>query len=211
MKLTNAPLLKLSIRCFNSYLRSTINAGDMRTSYYLLNQYRLIAESITDEQAGSTVETIAHYLKVYGQLAFDMGQSFLLEVAAYDVMRLLEHSVDRKSSCVDALLRLLLDFDQEILKIEQEESLLGVRRAQIQAAVMLIQFGENERALMIARDLADEKDERLAAIRHQLQTEDQTQFWELTDRGVNFGYIEPGRRAHLEQLFAWIEEQRSGL
>jgi hypothetical protein len=107
---SNKPLLQLSIRCFNSYLRSTINAGDLRTSYYLLNQYRLVAESIDDEQDAGIVETIARHIQQYGQLAFGMGQSFLLEVAAYDVMQLLEHNIARGAPNIDALLQLLLDF-----------------------------------------------------------------------------------------------------
>jgi hypothetical protein len=101
----NRPLLQLSIRCFNSYLRSSINARDLRTSYYLLNQYRLVAEAITDDDDASLVAEIARHFQFYGLLAFNMDQSFLLEVAAYDVMRLLETSVLNKSSNVDALLQ----------------------------------------------------------------------------------------------------------
>src|SRR5262249_46353125 len=36
---TNRPLLDHCIRCFNSYLRYTINAADPRTGYYVMNQY----------------------------------------------------------------------------------------------------------------------------------------------------------------------------
>ena len=39
-------LLELCLRSFNSYLRTTINARDPRTAYYLMNQYRIVAERL---------------------------------------------------------------------------------------------------------------------------------------------------------------------
>lgn len=203
---SNKPLLRLTIRCFNSYLRSTINSGDMRTSYYLLNQYRMIAESINEERDPALIETIAHYLQLYGHLAFGRGQAFIFEVAAYDVVRLLEHQVARGAPTVDSLLRLLLDFDRDVERAEDEAGQMGVRRAQIQAAAMLLDFGDEERATRIAQDLAGEDRRRLNKLRDQLRTENRAQFWELTDRGVNFGYLEPGRRALLDRVFGLIDE-----
>lgn len=201
---TNGPLLQLCIRCFNSYLRSTVNSGDQRTSYYLLNQYRLIAESIDDDSNAEIVEEIARHIQFYGLLAYNAGQSFLLEVAAYDVMRLLETNVPKGSPAIDPLLALLLEFDQELKEEAQEESLLGVRRAQIQAATMFLDRGDVTRARAIADDLAGEDFSRLERVRSQLVAEDRAEYWELTDRGITFGYLEPRRRAHLDTLFAWL-------
>ncbi len=202
----NKPLLQLCIRCFNSYLRNTINTGDQRTSYYLLNQYRLLAEAMSDDRDASIVEEIARHFQFYGQLAFGMGQVFILEVAAYDVMRLLENSARSGSSSLDRLLELLLGFDQEIKLETQEESLLGVRRAQIQAATMFLEMGDTERARQIADDLAGESLERLERVRNQLMSEDRAQFWELTDRGVTFSYLDPQRRQYLDPLFDWLRQ-----
>ena len=205
----NRPLLQLSIRCFNSYLRSSINARDLRTSYYLLNQYRLVAEAITDDDDASVVAEIARHFQFYGLLAFNMDQSFLLEVAAYDVMRLLETSVLNKSSNVDALLQLLLGFDQEIKADSRMDNLLGVRRAQIQAATMFLERGHTERARLIADDLAGEELHRLERVRDELVSQNRAQYWELTDRGITFGYLEPERRVHLETLFGWLRQSRA--
>ena len=200
----NRPLLQLCIRCFNSYLRCTINARDQRTSYYLLNQYRLLAEALTLDEDASFVEEIARHFQFYGQLAFGMGQSFLLEVAAYDVMRLVENSARSGAQNLDSLLELLLGFDREIKEETEEESLLAVRRAQIQAATMFLDMGDAERARRIADDLAGESVDRLERIRSQLMSEDRAQYWELTDRGITFAYLEPQRRVHLESLFEWF-------
>ena len=197
-------LLNLCIRCFNSYLRSSINAGDVRTSYYLLNQYRLVAEAIEDGDDLSRVVEIARHFQYYGRLAFDLNQPFLLEVAAYDVMRLLDVSSERGRDNTDDLLRLLLDFDYEIKLDSQIDSLLGIRRAQIQAATMLIERGDLIRAKAIAEDLAGEDASRLERVREGLASEDRAQYWELTDRGITFAYLAPELRRHLDTLFKWI-------
>jgi hypothetical protein len=201
----NKPLLDLCIRCFNSYLRNTINAGDQRTSYYLLNQYRLLAEAAITEEDGSTAEEIATHFQFYGQLSFSMGQPFILEVVAYDVMRLLEAGAKSDAPNTDALLELLLGLDQEIKAESQMESLLGVRRAQIQAATMFLEMGDTERARLIADDLAGENPDRLERVRALLASENRAHYWELTDRGINFSYLDPKYRVHLETLFEWLK------
>jgi hypothetical protein len=35
--------------------------------------------------------------------------------------------------------------------------------------------------------------------------ENRTQYWEFTDRGVNFSYLSPARREHLARFFSWFE------
>ena len=41
-------------------------------------------------------------------------------------------------------------------------------------------------------------------IRTILEQESESQYWEYTPRGVNFAYLEPERRPHLETLFSWL-------
>ena len=56
-------------------------------------------------------------------------------------------------------------------------------------------------ALRIAEDMRSENPERLAAIRKTLEDESREQYWEFTDRGVNFSYLPPDRRAQLPRFF----------
>lgn len=200
----NRSLYGVTIRCFNSYLRSTINARDLRTAYYVLNQYRLVAESIDSEEDAHLVVEVAAFIQYYGQLAYNQGQAFVLEVAAYDVMRLLENSVETQSANLDELLDLLLGFDHKIQNNSSDDSLLGVRRAQVQAATMLLEYGDVKRAGKIAADLAGENLKYLNRVRQELESETRSQYWELTDRGITFGYLEPRRRAFLAQLFEML-------
>lgn len=201
----NPELLALCIRCFNSYLRTAINAADNRTSYYVMNQYWLMAEALMRQGLGGPVREIADHFKFYGGFAHKRGQSFLLEVAAGDLTRLVESSLDSAPALVDDLLSVVLELDQEIRSETQEESLLGVRKAQLQLATLFVVRGDEARARRVCRDLAGERLPRLERIRRELETETRAHYWEFTDRGLNFGYLEPERRARLGEVFGWIE------
>ncbi len=201
----NPELLALCVRCFNSYLRTAINASDNRTSYYVMNQYWLMADALMHQGLVGPVREIAGHFKFYGQFAHKRGQSFLLEVAAGDLTRLVESSLDNAPDLVDDLLSIVLELDQEIRSETQEESLLGVRKAQLQLATLFAVRGDEARARRVCRDLAGERLARLHRIRKELEAETRPHYWEFTDRGLNFGYLEPARRARLGEVFGWIE------
>jgi hypothetical protein len=201
----NRSLLMLCIRAFNSYLRGTINEHDQRTAYYIMDQYRDVAEDLLERGEEELVLEIAGYFRDYGQFGHLSGISFVLDAAAYDVVNLIELAVERNSAVVDDLLNLLLDLDQEIKEESQEDSLLGIRRSQIRLATLFMQLGDESRVNRIIADLKEERISRLQRLRIGLESEDRPQFWELTDRGSNFAYLEPERRRFLEPLFEKLQ------
>ncbi len=200
----NPQLLALCIKSFNSFLRTTINAGDVRTAYYLMDRYREVAEHLLDQGEGHKAFEIAGFFSRYGQLGHLNGISFLLDAAAYDVVKLIEHALTSCSDQVDPLLEVLLDLDEEIREEKQEDSLLGVRRSQIQLATLFLARGDQARVTRIVEDLRGERTNRLLRLRQQLETEDRAQYWELIDRGSNFSYLPPERRQYLEPLYAQL-------
>ena len=107
-----------------------INAADNRTSYYVMNQYWLMSDALMRGGVDASVLEIAAHFKYYGQMAHKRGQSFLLETAAGDLTRLVESSLESAPRLTDDLLTIVLDLDLEIRSETQEESLLGVRKAQ---------------------------------------------------------------------------------
>ena len=197
-------LLALVIRFFNSYLRAAINAHDQRTAYYVLDQYRLLGEAALAAGESARVLEIADHLRSYGQMGYGMGQSFLLEAVAYDLARLVERAVEAGRPEAAALLDLFLQVDREPESPEQEERLRNVRRAQVQLATFFLARGDEANARRIFEDMKDERPERLAAVRAELETEERAQYWEFTDRGENFSYLTPARRAHLARFFGWF-------
>ena len=202
-------LLSLIIRCFNSFMRATIRAGDSRTAYYVMNQYRLLAVALLNRQAFEAVTEIVEHFRYYATFSHSLGDSFLLEVAAHDIVTLIEEAMRRKSPIVDDLLERLLELDQEIRHESHEASLLSVRRAQLQLATVFLESDDEIRARRIIDDMKDEQLPRLQGIREALLTEQRSQYWEFTDRGVNFSYLEPARRPYLDTLFEWLAQNNS--
>src|SRR5690606_4606035 len=72
-------LVRLVFRFLNSYLRATLNAGDVRTAYNVLNQYRLWIETmLRDGHSESALEGV-RYMKYYGHVGFDIKLPFVTE------------------------------------------------------------------------------------------------------------------------------------
>ena len=186
-------------RAFHSYLRTAINARDPRTAYYVLHQYRLVGEDLLESGLEAAAVEVAGRVRFYGRLASASGLPFLLEVAAYDLAHMVETAAD-KPAARDALLEVLLATDYE-----GGENPLGVRIAQIQLATFFLVRGEEAPARRIAADLATERRDLLLSAREELEHEVSPQYWEITDRGANFSYLPPERRAMLGEVFALID------
>ncbi len=197
-------LSELCIRFFNSYLRAAINAGDQRSAYYVLQQYRILCEGLLAGGRGDLALEVAGHFRFYGQLGYTQGLPFLLEVVAYDLTLVVEYAVEAGHPEADPLLTLFLEVDRESETPEQEERLREVRRAQVQLATFFLERGEEVPARRIFADMEHERPERIAAVREKLRSEVHAQYWEFTDRGINFGYLPPDRRAHLDEFFSWF-------
>ncbi len=195
--------LALCMQFFNSYLRVAINGRDLRLAYYVLDQYRQLAEELIARGDCEEAIEIANFMRYYGQVAYDANLHFLLETVAYDLFRLIEFSERKGASATDALLAIFLEVDRpEEPTTGDVDRLLAVRRVQAQLATALLARGDTARARLIQLDMAEERPERLALIREELTGETRASYWEFTDRGVNFAYLPPEERAYLDDFFA---------
>ena len=200
----NTELLELTLKFFNTYLRATINARDVRTAYNVLNQYRRLAETALKYENGARAVEIARYFKYYGLTAYSAKLAFILETVAYDLCTLCEMAFDAKSVSQRELLRIFLEVDKESETEVQEASLRGVRKAQVKLATYYLVNGSEELARKVFEDMESERPERLASIRDELLAVRSQEFWEISDRGVNFDYLSPKRKAKMLEFFEWF-------
>ena len=193
-------LESLCVVNLNSYLRVSINLQDPRSAYYFLSQYRLVAEAFIERRDERALAEAAKRFQFYGQLGFNMGQPFLLEVCAFDLVQLLDRCIQAWADGIPNLLGVLLELDQEIRSEAQVESLAGVRQAQLQAAAMLLEAGRDKDAQSVIDDLATETQLRINRLISKLESEEDREYWELAPRGVNFSYLTPERRSYLNAV-----------
>ncbi len=198
--------LRLAVKFFNTYLRATLNARDIRTAYNILNQYRMLVEALLRSKKDELALEVVGYLKYYGHIGFTMKLPFVTEVVAYDIAAILEVAHDVHSTAEPRILLELLQVDRESTEGDvQETSLRGVRKAQAKLATFYLLRGAEAMAREIYRDMEHERPERLRSIRDELLKVDSPDFWEVNDRWVNFDYVPPDRRKLLHEFFGWFE------
>lgn len=204
-------VLLLAIKFFNTYLRATVNARDVRTAYNVLNQYRVFAEYLLIHGEETRATEIAGYFKYYGQLAFGSGLPFVLETVAYDLCTLNELAFDVRSPERAHILEVFLQVDKESETVVQEAALRGVRKAQVKLATYYLWRGDEAAARRIYEDMRDERPERLQSIRDELEKVQAKEFWEVIDRVQNFDYLSPDRKQNIARFFAMFGDRlRSG-
>jgi hypothetical protein len=197
--------LGVTVKFFNSYLRATLNARDVRTAYNLLHQYRTLVEVLLRAGWHEKALEIGGYLKYYGHVAFRGQLAFVTETAAYDLCTLCELAHTLKSPIEDKLLTAFLEIDASRAEGEAQESgLRGVRKAQAKLASFYLVAGAEPLARRIFEDMRAEKPERLRSIRDELLAVKTEDFWEIIDRGTNFDFVPPERKAALQAFFNWF-------
>jgi hypothetical protein len=209
----DANVAALAVKFMNTYLRAAVNARDVRTAYNVLNQYRQLAEAtlrLGDETALERLADIALRFKYYAQLAQAQGLGFVAETAAYDLSTLCELACESGSPIHDRLLATFLEIDKEAEDVNQERALRGIRKAQAKLAAYYLLRRMTDRAQRIFADMAMETTERLRSIRDELLSITSKDFWEVTDRGTNFDYVDEPRKARLREFFSWFPNLGEG-
>jgi hypothetical protein len=198
-------VVELAFRFMNSYLRAALNARAVRTAYNVMNQYRLLVESMIRGEANDLALDGVRHMIYYGRTSYDMQLGFVTETVAYDVSALCEFAHAQDGGLDDEMLAMFLDLDQPLRLKRQESGLQGIRKAQIKLACYYLAAGIDDRAARIAADMVGEDRERLRSIREQLTRVESKKYWEIIDRGRNFDYMPPRQKEQMERFFALLD------
>jgi hypothetical protein len=197
-------LVNLVFRFMNSYMRAALNARDVRTAYNVLNQYRLLVEAMLRAANGKAAVEGVRYMKYYAGVSFDSNLTFVTETIAYDIGALCQYAHEIRAAEEGAILAEMLELDRPTHARSNDRGLLGVRKAQVKLAAHYLAAGEDEKARLIAKDMEGESEQRLRAIRDQLERVTSKDFWEIIDRGRNFEYMPDPQRQQMGKFFSWL-------
>ncbi len=197
-------LVEWVIKFFNTYLRAVINARDIRSGYNLLKQYRLLAEAALRQRQPALVLQIVSHFRYYSLVAYKAGLFFLCETFGFDLGVLAQLSCALQAETTEAILQVLLRLDQDPESEQQEATLRGIRKTQVRLAAYFLSCGREDWARLIYQDMQHEPLARLQIIRQELLST-AAEFWEFTDRGENFYYLEPALQPYAEQFFGWFQ------
>src|SRR5678816_3803644 len=141
----------------------------VRTAYNVMNQYRLLVESMIRGGADDIALEGVRHMIYYGRTSYDMQLGFVTETVAWDVSALCEFAYPlHRDGLDDRMLAMFLELDQPLRLKRQESGLQGIRKAQIKLACFYLAVGADDRAVRIAADMAGEDRERLRSMLDQI-------------------------------------------
>ncbi len=211
LKLHDEESLLLSFRYLNSYLRTTLNARNVRTAYNVLNQYRHLVDALIQAGKGSLAVAAVKHLKYYADVSTDMNLPFVTETIGYDVGALCEVAHQANLPEQDQLLHLFLELDRVSKTQVEVLALRGVRKAQTKLAAYYLTADDRGRAARIYQDMEHEPLSHLLSIRDELARIETKDFWEIVDRGRNFDFMPPEQKRAMMEFFSWFPDGELGV
>jgi len=205
IRLGDVQVLRTVVEFFNTFIRLAVNVRHPKAIYNLYYQYRMLAEALLDTHP-QMAEKIAFYFKYYGQIAQNYNVPMILTTAAFDLAQLLKIAHGKNSGNMEALIRIFLELDDSVSTQTNEFDLRSVRKAQLNFASYLMSQNDLAMATLIFNDVKAEPKERLEAIRKEMLAVSERKFWEVTDRGVDFFYLDTNQKKHLNRFYQMFLE-----
>lgn len=200
LRVQDQEVTELVVRFFNTYIRHALNRRDVRALYNILYQYQLFSREVMETQP-DLCRRIVQHLVYYGRLANEMRMPFVTVTAAHDVRVLCEKAFQDQHMDVVPLLDLFLSLDQPSEAKTEELALIGVRKAQSILGAFFLEQGAINLVNRIRHDMSHESLSRMLLTRDEILAVTERKFWEITDRGINFDYIEPERHQYVRAFF----------
>ncbi|MCC7371299.1 MAG: DUF2254 domain-containing protein [Chloroflexi bacterium] len=194
------------MKFFNTVLRAAINQGDVRAGYHVLYQYRLMADTAMIHHPDMTLQ-IAHRLSYYGDAAAGGPLLWMSAAAAYDLRILAESALEHGAGC-DVAAAIIGELIDTVRRGEAKRSpaLTQLYKMTLALGAFCLAKGEPASTQLLAHALASVPPPTLDAALSELLTIDDPVFWELTDRVVNFDYVEPEARGCLPAFRAMVPD-----
>ena len=201
--------VKLSIEYFNTFMRLALNEKNQKAVYNIFYQYRTMTESFFNKE-DKMVSNIIFYLKYYAQIAFQMGMWFILIIAAYDISYLCSKAYDVKVKNLLQIINLFLEMESIATVKSNPVAYKGVRKAQLVLCTYL--YSQNDKKyvnIIVNNFFKRETFDSIRILKDEIVNIKSKKFWEITDRGINFEYIDDTQKNCLEELFTkFIEPQK---
>eukprot|EP00163_Fabomonas_tropica_P032399 TRINITY_DN8094_c0_g1_i1.p1 TRINITY_DN8094_c0_g1~~TRINITY_DN8094_c0_g1_i1.p1 ORF type:complete len:827 (-),score=181.53 TRINITY_DN8094_c0_g1_i1:20-2500(-) len=212
--------LDLTIKFFNTYLRASINAVDIRTAYNVLHQYRQLAESLLKQVHDhnyspeftqflvARISKISRFFRYYALLCSQKPNlAFIADIMSYDLGQMTDYAFHLGADCHIDLLHVFLTINDG-QEGQSNVASRALRFSQIKLACTYLLNNAFDLALEIQQELADEPPSKLLSLWNELKNVDQREFWEVNDRGTNFNYLAPEQKIHLPLFFAYFKDLR---
>jgi hypothetical protein len=194
-------LLDMVVKFYNTFIRVSLNDLNQRAIFNLYYQYRLLAESIFDYDIELS-KKIIFYFKDYGEIALKQKNlPFVMYNAAFDMGTMVAKAHDKKLSNMKEILLTFMEMEDKVDKQKDFFALMGIRKSQLILAAYLKSRGDKSLLPIIVEDLKQDTFSFLIQMRDSLLAVKDKKYWEITDRGYNFEYIDEEQKGYLIQFY----------
>jgi hypothetical protein len=189
----NDEVFDLLVRVMNCFAREAIKKKENASVFNVVYTYKaLIRRLIVDRP--EQVPRLVRYLRFYADFARAQGLPFIYDLISYELGELTQRAYERKAAPARELLDAMLAFDGA-------EQSLGLVKSRAILAAYFLEAGLTQELDAVAASLRGATPGHLEKARHGILSVQDRVFWELNDRGINFDYVEPQRRARVAEFF----------
>jgi len=198
----------LVVKYFNTFMREAINARQKHIIYNLLHEYRLLAEQFIVPWPELAVR-ISHHLCYYARVAEQQGLQFIAETVAYDLKVLNQVACQQQCRRASDLLEVFLSLAEFLSSRGYQRPLAGVYKMWLALGAFYVSEEADSLNEQVQAALREVEADTLTRLGKELLSVTVPEFWEITDRGINFDYIMPQLRPYLQKLLQQLQVPHS--
>ncbi|MBI2265049.1 MAG: DUF2254 domain-containing protein [Armatimonadetes bacterium] len=196
-------VLELLIKYMNSILRTAIVLANGQAINDTLYQYRLLSERLLETHPDVTKEMV-NYLNYYAMILLETGIRRTFETVAYDLRKLNERAFKKKFPYREELLENYLALQHKVDYHQHTKSARELWKSYLILASFYLVMDDTESARMIYRAMEGIPLEVLLELKTEIMAITDPQFWEITDRIINYYFAPQEQKEKLEIFFDWF-------
>jgi nucleotide-binding universal stress UspA family protein len=176
----------------NSFAREAIKKKENAPACNVIYCYKALVRRLLGDRP-DLVPPLVHYMRYYAEFARARGLPFVYERLSYELVELSERAYERAAAPARELLDAVLAFDAS-------ERSVGLVKSRAILAGYLLERGLTRELDRVRASLLNVPSAVIEQAKCDLLVVRDRLFWELSDQGVNFDYLEPVRRERVVEF-----------
>src|SRR5881296_2611852 len=200
---------ELSLRFFNTYLRTAINRSAPTFASGIMNEYRRFAIGALEWRRDLAVEAAAHLLR-YGRHFDEAGMPAVFGAAAEDVADLAIEARVRDPQVSFRLAQLLVRNLLDLIPDARPIGLNGLFKGVAKLTCWSMASEEKDITHVLVEGIAAAPPDFVDAALSRMESMQSGLFWEVNERVISFDWVEQPLRDQIPRLRAALRRAKTG-
>lgn len=204
----DSEVAELSLRFFNTYLRTAINRSAPTFASGIMNEYRRFAIGALEWRPDLAVEAAAHLLR-YGRHFDEAGMPAIFGAAAEDVADLAIEARAHDPEVSRRLARLLVGNLLDLIPTAKAIGLNGMFKGVAKLTFWAMASEDRDVARVLIEGIAAAPPDFVDAALDRMESLHQGLFWEVNERVIAFDWVEQPLREQIPKLRAALRRAKA--